>query len=87
MTDKEMAFRIAAKFRRFQATQMAYQLYLNRLPVDVPATEKSIDWDVNADLSPQGPYGQVLLSFAHELESANPHEVLELLYRELFDPR
>ena len=57
MTDKEIAFKIAAAFRRFQARQTAYQVYLNRLPVDVQATEKSIDWDVNADLSPQGPYG------------------------------
>jgi hypothetical protein len=87
MTDKEMAFKIAASFRRFQARQTAYQLYLNRLPVDVQATEKSIDWDVSADLSPQGPYGPVLQSFERELESANPREVLELLYRELFDPR
>ena len=87
MTDKEIAFGIAAEFRRFQATRTAYQVYLNRLPVDVQATEKSIDWDVSADLSPQGPYVQVLHSFEHELESANPHEVLELLYRELFDPK
>lgn len=86
MTDKEIAFKIAAAFRRFQARQTAYQVYLNRLPVDVQATEKSIDWDVNADLSPQGPYGPALHSFARELESANPHEVLGLLYRELFDP-
>jgi hypothetical protein len=87
MTEREMAFKIAAAFRRFQATQTAYQLYLNRLPVDVQSTEKSINWDVSADLSPRGPYGPILQSFARELESANPHEVLELLYRELFDPK
>jgi len=87
MTDKEMAFKIAAAFRRFQAIKVAYQLYLNRLPVDVRSTEESIGWDVNADLSPQGPYGPILQSFARELELANPHEVLGILFRELFEPQ
>jgi hypothetical protein len=86
MTDRQMALAIAQVFRRLQATQTAYQVYLNRLPIDVQSAEQLIDWGATQDLSAQSPFGLALDSFALELESANPHEVLALLYRELLEP-
>jgi hypothetical protein len=87
MTEREMAYSIAALVRRFQATQTAYQLTLNLLPTDVRPKPESIEYAVADDLSPAGPYGPILESFEHELESANPREVLALLYRELFEAK
>jgi hypothetical protein len=88
MTAEEMALAIARSFRRLQATETVYQTLISRFRVNgeqVP--EVWIARDVEADLAPKSPFGQALDLFARELESANPDEVLALLYRELFEPK
>lgn len=86
MTEQEMALAIAHAFRRLQATETAYRTLLSRFRLDgepIPA-----DWiaqDVGEDLDPKSPFGQALHSFELQLESTSPSEVLESLYRELFE--
>jgi hypothetical protein len=88
MTNQEMAYAIAMAFRKLQAKEVAYETLLSRIQLEGQpiAWKQMIQQDVAEDLAPLGQYDQALQSFAHELGSANPSEVLEALYRELFDP-
>ena len=88
MTDKEMALEIARAFRRLQVTETAYKTLLSRFRLDgEPISQDWIARDVDEDLDPKSPFGQVLHSFELQLESTNPYEVLGELYRELFEPK
>jgi hypothetical protein len=88
MTDKEMALAIAHVFRRLQATETVYRTLVSRFRLDgEPISQDWIAQDVDEDLDPKTPAGQVLHLFALQLESTNPNEVLGVLYRELFEPK
>ena len=86
MTDKEMALAIAHAFRQLQAKEIAYRTLISRFRLNgEPVHQGRIVQDVQKDLDPKSPFGQALHSFGLQLESTNPSEVLESLYRELFE--
>jgi hypothetical protein len=88
MNEKEKALAIASAFRRLQATEIAYRTLVSQFRLnDGSAPEDRVARDVREDLDPLGPYGPTLQSFALQLGSANPSEVLDLLYEEIFDPK
>ena len=83
-----MALAIARAFRQLQATKIVHETLISRFRLNgAQVPEGWIKQDVETDLDPQSPFGLALDLFAHELESANPREVLGLLYRQLLEPQ
>ena len=87
MTNKDMAVAIDRRVIQFQAQETAANTLLSRIRVD----GQSIPWqdqlkrDTDHDLSPELPLGRWLADIESALDQSSPDEVLETLYRELFD--
>lgn len=87
MTEKDIAVAIARRVIRFQVREIASDTLLSRMRLN----GQELDWqdqlerDMEHDLSPESPSGRWLAQIERALEVSSPDEVLDVLYRELFD--